>query len=118
MRGSHWPGWALASAFLPSKKPAAVYGAVGLTAVLLFWHLPPRLARITRPTHPEAFATLNAIRAQGLADKTVFVPRDQIPAMHYYFPHMQAEGYAELSEIPAAVAAIGIVYPNGRVESR
>ena len=111
-------GWALASAFLRLKKPAAVYGAVGITAVLLLWNLDQRLASIDRAPHPEAFTTLNAIRAQGLADKTVFVPREDIPAMHYYFPHMQAEGYAELSEIPAGGAFGGIVYPDGRVESR
>ncbi len=111
-------GWALAAAFLRLKKPAAIYGAVGITAVLLVWNLEQRLASIDRAPHPEAFATLNAIRAQGLADKTVFVPREDIPAMHYYFPHMQAEGYAELSEIPAGGAFGGIVYPDGRVESR
>jgi len=111
-------GWALASAFLRLKKPAAVYGAVGITAVLLLWNLDQRLASIDRAPHPEAFTTLNAIRAQGLADKTVFVPREDIPAMHYYFPYMQAEGYAELSEIPAGGAFGGIVYPDGRVESR
>jgi hypothetical protein len=111
-------GWALASAFLRLKKPAAVYGAVGITALLLLWNLEQRLASIDRAPHPEAFATLNAIRAQGLADKAVFVPRDEIPTMHYYFPHMQAEGYADVSEIPAAGPFGGIVYPDGRVEAR
>ena len=111
-------GWALASAFLRLKKPAAVYGAVGITAVLLLWNLEQRLASIDRAPHPEAFATLNAIRAQGLADKTVFVPREVIPAMHYYFPHMQAEGYAQISDIPAGGTSGGIVYPDGRVEAR
>jgi hypothetical protein len=110
-------GWALATAFLRLKKPAAVYSAVGIIAVLLLWNLEQRLASIDRGPNPAAFATLNSIRAQGLADKKVFVPRGEIPAIHYYFPRMRTEGYDQLSEIPTGAAFGGIVYPDGRVES-
>jgi hypothetical protein len=110
-------GWALAPVFLRLKKPAALYGALGITGVLLLWNLEQRLASVDRGPDPAAFATLNAIRARGLTDKKVFVPRDEVPTMHYYFPHMRTEGYAQLSEIPAGAAYGGIVYPDGRVES-
>jgi hypothetical protein len=111
-------GWALASAFLRLKKPAAVYGAVGITALLLVWNAEQRFSTLNRGEDPAAFATINAIRSQGLADRAVFVPRDEIPTMHYYFPHMQTEGYTEVSEIPASGAFAAVIYPDGHVESR
>jgi hypothetical protein len=111
-------GWALASALLRLKRPSAVYGAVGATALLLAWNAEQRLATLKRGEDPSAFATINAIRAQGLGDKTVLLPRGYIPTIHYYFPHMRTEGYSEVSEIPAAGAFAGIIYPDGRVESR
>ncbi|HVW10532.1 MAG TPA: hypothetical protein VHC90_18215 [Bryobacteraceae bacterium] len=110
-------GWALASALVRTKKPAAVYGVVAVTAVLLLWNAGQRLASIDRSAHPGDFATIDAVRARGLADKRVFVPRGEIPVLHYYFPQMQTVGYLALSDIPAGTAYAGIVYPDGRVES-
>lgn len=111
-------GWALASAFLRLKKPAAVYAAVAVTGVLLLWNAQQRLASIDREAHPADFATINALRAKGLGDKAVLVPRTDIPMIHYYFPRMQAEGYMEVSEISPGGAYAAIVYPDGRVETR
>jgi len=111
-------GWALASAILRLKKPAAVYGAAGIAALLLVWNAEQRFSTLNRGEDPTAFAAINAIRARGLGDKAVLVPRDDIPTMHYYFPHMQTEGYAEVSEIPPAGSFAAVVYPDGRVESR
>jgi hypothetical protein len=111
-------GWALASALLRLKKPSAVYGAAGVAALLLAWNAQQRLSTLNRGEDPAAFATINAIRAQNLGDKAVLVPRGAIPQIHYYFPRMKTEPYAEGSAIPAAGSFAGIIYPDGRVESR
>ena len=37
--------------------------------------------------------------ARGLAEKSVLVPRGNIPVVHYYYPLMKIEGYTDASEI-------------------
>jgi hypothetical protein len=112
-------GWALASAFIRLKRPAAAYGAVAVTAILLVWNAQQRLSTLHREENPAAFATINAIRARGLGEKTVLVPRLDIPTIHFYFPRMQTQGYADAAEIPTGGGDFaGIVYPDGHVETR
>lgn len=50
---------------------------------------------------PDAFALLNFIRQNHLTDKKMLAPHDDLPTIHYYFPHTRLAPYADVAEIPA-----------------
>jgi len=71
------------------------------------------------PLHedPKSYALLDVIRENHLGDKKLLVPHDDLPILHYYFPHTRLTPYRDPSTIPAQLAAgayDGILYEPPR----
>ena len=112
-------GWALASALMRLARPALIYGATGLICCLLAWNSFDQMSRFPQQEDPSQFATINALRAGGLGEKTLLAPRLVLPTLHYYFPGMQITGYTGTEEIARNRGERhfdAVLYPDGRVE--
>ncbi|MDP9170412.1 MAG: glycosyltransferase family 39 protein [Acidobacteriota bacterium] len=67
-------------------------------------------ARTHRAPDPRPSELLAAIRARHLEDKTVLIPHDDFPMLHYYFPQAKFIAYGENSDgPPGGVAADALV---------
>jgi hypothetical protein len=75
-----------------------------------------RLFTRTRTPDPRAPAILNYIRENRIEEKTLLVPQDDLPMIHYYFPRMHLHGYYEPSPGPSGNETLLRGYPL-RVES-
>ena len=80
---------------------AAVLGALGWEAATHTRHSP------VTPNH-QAIELLAAVRKGGWEDKSLLVPHDELPVLHYYFPRARLRGYTDRAAIPAEVAAGGV----------
>lgn len=91
--------WTLAPMLVRFARPALVYGALGVICFSLIWNSERQLSGFRLNENPAAFAVIDAIRARGLAEKTLLIPRMDIPTLHYYFPGMQTQAYTDPGEI-------------------
>jgi len=103
-----WPGLVLFGAFacglaLAGRKPAFRYPAILAICIAMLASSWPSLRSTlpTRNTRDEAMLAL--IRDRGLAAKTVMVPHEDVPMLHYYFRGSHFRQYYEESVIPAAL---------------
>jgi hypothetical protein len=78
--------------------------AVAAVLSLLAWEAATHTRHAPLPPDPRAVDLLAAIRRDGLGDKTLLVPHDDIPMLHYYFPRARLRGYLDPSAIPAELA--------------
>lgn len=46
------------------------------------------------------YAMLDLVLTKGLSGKSLLVPHDDLPMIHYYFPHTRLAPYADEAEIP------------------
>jgi hypothetical protein len=64
---------------------------------------------------PQSIALLDAIRDPRWHGKTLLVPQDDVPTLHFYFQDIQLRGYTDASAIPARLSSQhfdGVVYPD------
>jgi len=111
--------WTLAPVLVRLARSWQTYGALAAICCLLIWNSQRQMSgfRLGESSGPDP--TLTALRAHGLAEKTILAPRIDIPTLHYYFPQMRVQGYSDPSEIPGYKSAShfdAIVYPDNSVE--
>jgi hypothetical protein len=85
-----WPGLVLFAAFsaglaLSGRRPVVRYGAVALIAVAMLATSWPSLRAGLPVRNFRGEAMLALIRDHGLAQKTLVVPHEDVPMLHYYF---------------------------------
>ncbi len=83
----------------PPLRAAAVVGLVALLGANTARQIaayPPHSAR----RDPRMQALLNSVRDNNLQERTLLVPAEDLPAVHYYFPHSVTRSYVTL-EAPA-----------------
>jgi hypothetical protein len=107
-------GCVLASA-MERLKPPARWTLVLLLAALVFLDTARQVN--ARPPEPDrqALARLDAIRDPRWQGKTLLVPQDDLPTLHYYFQDIKFRGYTDASTIPARLSAQhfdGVIYPD------
>lgn len=56
---------------------------------------------------PRPAAMLAAIRDEGMTDKSLLVPQNDVPVIHYYYPRTRLKGYLDESEISKEAAGRG-----------
>jgi hypothetical protein len=108
-----WPGLVLFAAVsaglaLANLKPAARFAALAfISAAMLATSWPSVRSGLPRQnTRCEAMLAL--IRDQGLAHKTLLVPHEDLPMLHYYFYGSHFKSYYDESTIPEQVRSEGI----------
>jgi hypothetical protein len=107
--------WMLAPALSRLARPLPLYGTVTAICVLSIWSAHWQLSRFLIREDPRPAAALHALSANKLGQKTLLAPREEIPVLHYYFPHMQVRGYSGVPEIPGAHSADhvdAVLYPD------
>jgi hypothetical protein len=83
---------------------------------LLLWFDATRLLRPSPiPADPRATALLASVRDPRWENKTLLVPQDDLPALHFYFPRTVFRGYLSATSIPSRLAGEhfdGVIYPE------
>jgi hypothetical protein len=72
------------------------------------------IAHPLEPT-PQRLALFDAIRDPRWLGKTLLVPQDDVPTLHFYFQGVKFRGYKFASAIPAHLSAQhfdGVIYPG------
>jgi hypothetical protein len=64
-----------------------------------------------RAQDPRPPAILNYIRENGLGEKTLQVPQEDLPMIHYYFPRMLLHGYINQNPPSSSSASLYRGYP-------
>lgn len=96
-------------------RSRARHAALAALCAVIGWNTARQVAAHPMRTDPRPAAVLAAIRAQGLAEKTLLVPQGDVPVIHYYFPRTQLKGYLEESSIPVELAECrcdAVLYPG------
>jgi len=101
--------------FLMEAPRRVVYGALTLSWGFLGID-EYRLFTRNHTPDPRPPAILKYIRENGLEEKTLLVPQDDLPMIHYYFPRMHLHGYQEPNPQLSGDATLLRGYPV-RVES-
>ncbi len=107
-------GCVLASAMSGWKAPVRWTLAM-LLAALVFVDTARQVNGHAPEISRQSLALLDAIRDPRWQGKTLLVPQDDVPTLHFYFQDIQFRGYTDASAIPARLSAQhfdGVVYPN------
>lgn len=86
-------------------RSRARHAALAALCALIGWNTARQVAAHPPRVDPRPAAVLAAIRAQGLAEKALLVPQNDVPVVHYYFPRAQLKGYLDESGIAAELAS-------------
>ena len=97
--------------FLASLRRPVSLGIAGLLVASAVFQVS------THPYHSVArpSAVLDSIRQAKLTDKTLLVPQDDLPMIHYYFPSTRLRGYYTDEPAPSDLKdfrADGILFPG------
>jgi hypothetical protein len=108
-----WPGLVLfaaccTGAALAKWKPAARFTAVALLCVAMLGTSWPHLRSGLPSMNMRCVAMLALIRDQNLAQKTVLVPHDDWPMLHYYFSGAHFRQYDDARSMTEQVRSGGI----------
>jgi hypothetical protein len=107
-------GCVLACAMNRLKAPARWTLAL-LLAVLVFLDTARQVNAHPPEPDRQALGRLDAIRDPRWQGKTLLVPQDDLPTLHYYFQDIKFRGYTDASAIPARLSAQhfdGVIYPD------
>lgn len=72
--------------------PPVLVASICVAAGLFAWIA---IARHPTGQDPRLPAVLSSIRARYLTEKSLLVPQEEIPSLHYYFPRARLRGYRE-----------------------
>jgi len=92
---------------LAAAPRRVVYAALALFSVAFGIGEYRESARHPNP-HPRSAAVLNYIRENRLQEKTLLVPQEDLPMIHYYFPRTHLRGYYDENPEPSGMD--GILY--------
>ncbi len=96
-------------------KPPARWTLVLVLAVLVFLDTARQVNARPPELNRQALARLAAIRDPRWQGKTLLVPQDDMPTLHYYFQDIKFRGYTDASAIPARLSTQhfdGVIYPD------
>jgi hypothetical protein len=96
LAGFHvFAGFVLAERLAGLRAPVRAAAVAGVA--LLLWANTERqvAAHVVRPD-PRPQAVLDSVRENNLQDRALLVPIEDVPALHYYFPHSIARSYTTL----------------------
>ncbi len=106
-------GLTLAPSFL-LRRPAG-FAALALLIVGLCCVTEYKVSAQPRTLNPRPSAVLSYIYQNQLAHKSLLVPQDDLPMIHYYFPNARLRGYYDPSPDPSdrtSFAPDAILYPG------
>ncbi len=108
-----WPGLVLFGAFatglaLAKKSTAIRYTAIAIISAAMLATSWPSLRADLPVANSRAEAMLALIHDHGLARKTLLVPHDDVPMIHYYFAGAHLRQYYDDSAIPQQIRDGGI----------
>jgi hypothetical protein len=97
-------GFTFAS-ILKSWKPAWRGAAAGAICLLLLWNTAAQIRAHPILPAPRLAAVLACVNEQGLADKKMLVPQNDLPMIHYYVPGTLLRGYVNDQERSTILAS-------------
>lgn len=97
-------GFTFAS-ILKSWKPVLCDGAAGAICLLLLWNTAAQIRAHPILPAPRLAAILACVHDQGLANKKLLVPQNDLPMIHYYVPGTVLRGYVNDQERATMLAS-------------
>jgi len=108
-----WPGLVLFAALsaglaLANWKPAVRLAATGFILAAMLAASWPSLRAGLPPANSRCDRVLALIRDHGLATKTLLVPHEDVPMLHYYFQGSHFQQYYDATDIREQIRNAGI----------